>query len=112
HPGSCTNYAQQRIPLCCAGRLTMALYIPYQGQTRLWLHRIYPCSQETLFDCWTSERHLPHWWGPHHFTTTLCQMNPVQDGHLRIHMLAPDGMLFPLHGWCQQVLRSFKFVFT
>ena len=45
--------------------------------------RIFDAPQEVVFDAWTNPKHLPHWWGPNGFTTTIQEMDVRPGGNWR-----------------------------
>jgi len=76
------------------------------------LSQVFEGSVETVFDAWTDEHQLQQWWGPHGFTNPVCKMELRPGGSLLIHMEAPDGMVFPMHGMFHQIEKPVKLVFT
>jgi uncharacterized protein YndB with AHSA1/START domain len=48
-----------------------------------------PC--ELVFAAWTDPKHLPHWYGPDGFTTTIHAMDLRPGGVWRLTMRGPDG---------------------
>jgi uncharacterized protein YndB with AHSA1/START domain len=64
--------------------------------------REFNAPRELVFKAWTDAKRLKHWWGPHGFTNTLCELDPRPGGAIRIHMRAPDGTVYPNEGTIQE----------
>ena len=54
--------------------------------------RVFDAPRELVFDAWTNPKHLPHWWGPNGFTTTIHEMDVRPGGVWRLVMHGPDGV--------------------
>ncbi len=48
-----------------------------------------------VFNAWTEPKQLEQWWGPDGFTTTVHEMEVVEDGITRLVMRGPDGVNYP-----------------
>jgi uncharacterized protein YndB with AHSA1/START domain len=48
-----------------------------------------------VFNAWTEPKQLEQWWGPDGFTTTVHEMDVVEDGITRLVMHGPDGIDYP-----------------
>ena len=57
----------------------------------LTLVRVYDAPRALVFKAFTDPVHVARWWGPHGFTTPVCEFEARPGGALRIHMLAPPG---------------------
>ena len=44
------------------------------------IRRSLNAPRELVFAVWTDPKHLPHWWGPNGFTTTIQEMNVTPGG--------------------------------
>jgi uncharacterized protein YndB with AHSA1/START domain len=53
--------------------------------------RVFDAPREMVFDAWTDPKHLPCWWGPRGFTTTIHEMDVRPGGIWRLTMHGPDG---------------------
>ena len=41
---------------------------------------------------------MAQWWGPHHFTNPICEIDARAGGRFLVHMKAPDGAVYPMTG--------------
>jgi uncharacterized protein YndB with AHSA1/START domain len=57
----------------------------------LTLVRTFDAPRELVFRAFTDARHLAQWWGPHGFTTPVCEIEARPGGAVRIHMRGPEG---------------------
>jgi len=73
--------------------------------------RIFDAPRELVFQAWTDPAHLKHWWGPTGFTNPVCEFDARPGGAIRIHMRAPDGVIYPMSGTVQQVDEPNRLVF-
>lgn len=55
------------------------------------ISRSFHASRELVFKAWTDPKHLPQWWGPKQFTTTVQEINIQPGGVWRYVMHGPDG---------------------
>jgi uncharacterized protein YndB with AHSA1/START domain len=55
------------------------------------IKRTLDAPRELVFAVWTDPKHLPHWYGPNGFTTTIHEMNVTPGGVWRLTMRGPDG---------------------
>lgn len=55
------------------------------------LTRVFNAPAQLVFEAWTNPTHLPHWWGPHGFTTIIKEMDVRPGGVWRLVMRGPDG---------------------
>src|SRR4029079_8753997 len=60
------------------------------------LTRIIDAPRALVWAAWTEPEHMAPWWGPHRFTTPVCEMDVRPGGKMLIHMKAPDGTVYPM----------------
>ena len=48
------------------------------------LTRIIEAPRALVWAAWTEPRHMAKWWGPHHFTNPVCEMDVRAGGKLMI----------------------------
>jgi uncharacterized protein YndB with AHSA1/START domain len=60
---------------------------------------------------WTEAKHMAQWWGPHGFTNPVCEIDARPGGAIRIHMRAPDGVVYPMTGTFREVVPPKRLVF-
>ena len=53
--------------------------------------RVFDAPRELVFEAFTDPEHIPHWWGPHGFTTTIYEIDVRPGGVWRFIMHGPDG---------------------
>lgn len=53
--------------------------------------RLFDAPRELVFEAWTNPKHIPHWWGPKGFSTTVHEMDVRPGGVWRLTMRGPDG---------------------
>lgn len=73
--------------------------------------RIFDAPRTLVFAAWTDPKHLARWWGPHHFTNPVCELDARPGGAIRIHMRAPDGTIYPMTGTFQEVVEPERLVY-
>jgi uncharacterized protein YndB with AHSA1/START domain len=74
--------------------------------------RIFAAPRQLVFEAWTDRDRLERWWGPKNFTNPVCEIDPRPGGAIRIHMRAPDGVVYPMSGIFQEILAPERLVFT
>jgi len=78
----------------------------------LTLVRVYDAPRALVFKAFTDPVHLARWWGPHGFTTPLCEFDARPGGLLRVHMRAPDGSVHVTQGEVREIVAPERFAFT
>ncbi len=76
------------------------------------LTRVFDAPRELVFRVWTEAEHLQRWWGPHHFTNPVCEIDARPNGAILIHMQGPDGITYPMTGTIDEIVPPERFVFT
>jgi uncharacterized protein YndB with AHSA1/START domain len=74
--------------------------------------RVFDAPRALVFKAWTEARHVAQWWGPKGFTNPVCEMDVRAGGELRIHMRAPDGVVYPMTGVFKEVVAPERLVFV
>ena len=74
--------------------------------------RILDAPRSLVFKAWTDPKHVAQWWGPHGFTTPVCELDVRPGGAIRIHMRGPDGTVYPMTGVYQEIVEPERLVFT
>ena len=75
------------------------------------LTRDFDAPPSLVFQMWTEAKHLAKWWGPHGFTNPVCDIDARPGGAIRIHMRAPDGVVYPMTGTFREVVPPKRLVF-
>jgi uncharacterized protein YndB with AHSA1/START domain len=65
-----------------------------------------------VFEAWINPEHLAQWWGPDGFTSPRCELDVRPAGAIRIDMRAPDGTVYPIGGFYQEIVEFEKLVFS
>jgi uncharacterized protein YndB with AHSA1/START domain len=68
--------------------------------------------RDLVFKAWTDPKHMAEWWGPHHFTNPVCELDVRAGGQWRIVMQGPDGSEHPAKGVYIEVKRPERLAFT
>jgi uncharacterized protein YndB with AHSA1/START domain len=74
--------------------------------------RIIEAPRDVVFNAWTDPEHLKNWWGPTGFTNPVCEFDARPGGAIRIHMRAPDGVIYPMTGTVVEIVEPERLVFT
>jgi len=74
--------------------------------------RVYDAPRALVFKAFTDPVHLARWWGPHGFTTPICEFDARPGGALRIHMRAPDGRVHVTQGEVREIVIPERLVFV
>jgi uncharacterized protein YndB with AHSA1/START domain/DNA-binding transcriptional ArsR family regulator len=74
--------------------------------------RVFNAPRELVYQMWTDPTHMSKWWGPHIFTTPVCQLDPRPGGAWRIVMRGPDGSEHPAKGVYRDVRPPERLVMT
>ncbi len=82
------------------------------AQRPLVLTRVFDAPRALVFEAWTKPEYLARWWGPHHFTNPVCEVDLRPGGALLIHMRGPDGIVYPMTGVFQEIVPLERLVFT
>jgi uncharacterized protein YndB with AHSA1/START domain len=82
------------------------------GLLEMSLTRRVSAPLEVVFRAWTDAKQLAEWWGPKGFTNPVCEADARVGGAIRIHMRAPDGVVYPMTGRYVQIDRPHRLVFA
>jgi uncharacterized protein YndB with AHSA1/START domain len=61
------------------------------GDREIVCTRVFDAPRDLVWLMFTDPNHIPHWWGPRGFTTTVQQMDVKPGGEWRLIMRGPDG---------------------
>jgi uncharacterized protein YndB with AHSA1/START domain len=73
--------------------------------------RVFDAPRELVFKAWTDTKHLAQWWGPNGFTNPVCELDARVGGLIRIHMRAPNGIVYPMKGVFEEIDEPERLVF-
>jgi uncharacterized protein YndB with AHSA1/START domain len=85
---------------------------PARAEREVTITRVFDAPRALVFEAWTDPKHLSQWWGPHGFTTPICQFDARVGGTMRIHMRGPDGVIYPMKGEIRELVAPERLVFT
>jgi uncharacterized protein YndB with AHSA1/START domain len=54
---------------------------------------------------------VAQWWGPNGFTNPVCELDVRVGGAIRIHMRAPNGVVYPMKGVFEEIDEPNRLVF-
>lgn len=74
--------------------------------------RVFDAPREAVFEAWTDVERLKRWWGPKGFTNPVCEFDARPGGAIRIHMRAPDGVVYPMTGVVREIVPPERLVFA
>jgi uncharacterized protein YndB with AHSA1/START domain len=77
----------------------------------LTLTRVFDAPRERVWQAWTDAKLVAQWWGPNGFTNPVCEVDARVGGAIVIHM-SGFGMLAPMTGVFQEVVKPERLVFT
>jgi len=83
-----------------------------QVQHEVTITRVFDAPRSLMFRMWTDPKHMAQWWGPHHFTNPVCEIDARPGGAIRIHMRGPDGVVYPMTGAFREIVEPERLVFT
>ena len=73
--------------------------------------RMFDAPRDLVFKVWTDPKSVAQWWGPNGFTNPVCELDVRVGGAIRIHMRAPDGVVYPMTGTFKEVDEPNRLVF-
>jgi uncharacterized protein YndB with AHSA1/START domain len=77
----------------------------------LTMTRIFKAPREVVFNAWVDTKELAKWWGPGGFTNPVCEFNAKPGGKIYIEMKAPDGVVYPMNGTVEEMIKPSKLIF-
>lgn len=69
-----------------------------QSKWDLVITRVFDAPRQLVFRAWTDPKQVAQWWGPNGFTNPVCELDVRPGGEIRIHMRAPNGVIYPMKG--------------
>lgn len=85
------------------------------GESSGWdlvMTREFDAPRELVFKAWTDARQVAQWWGPKGFTNPVCELDVRVGGAIRIHMRAPNGVVYPMTGSFEEIVAPERLVFV
>ncbi|MFZ0807017.1 MAG: SRPBCC domain-containing protein [Candidatus Sulfotelmatobacter sp.] len=81
------------------------------GEREIVCTRVFDAPRDLVWQMFTDPSHIPHWWGPKGFTTTVQQMDVRPGGEWRLIMRGPDGRDYHNRIIYREVERPARLVF-
>jgi uncharacterized protein YndB with AHSA1/START domain len=78
----------------------------------LTITRAFDAPRTLVFKAWTDPKMLARWWGPHHFTNPVCEVDVRPGGGIRIDMRGPEGTVYPMTGVFHDIVVPERLVFS
>jgi uncharacterized protein YndB with AHSA1/START domain len=75
------------------------------------LTRVLDAPRDLVWAAWTDPVRMAQWWGPHHFTNPVCEIDARAGGRFLVHMKAPDGTVYPMTGTFTEVVKPERLSF-
>ena len=85
---------------------------PDHVDRELVITRVLDAPRNLVFKAWTDAKRLTQWWGPHRFTSPICEADARPGGAIRINMCGPDGTIYPMTGVYQEIVEPERIVFA
>ncbi|HEY5288715.1 MAG TPA: SRPBCC family protein [Caulobacteraceae bacterium] len=79
---------------------------------RLVLERTLDAPLALVWHAWTDPAALARWWGPENFANPVCEFAARPGGAIRIDMLGPDGVVYPMDGRVEFIAPPTRLVFV
>ena len=76
------------------------------------LTRVFDAPRALVFKAWTDPTLMARWWGPHHFTNPVCELDVRPGGAIHLVMRGPDGRDHPMGGTFHEIAPPERLVFT
>jgi uncharacterized protein YndB with AHSA1/START domain len=65
-----------------------------------------------VFESWINPKHVAEWWGPEGFSNPHCEMDVRPGGEIRIETKAPDGTVYNMGGFFEEIEKPERVVFS
>jgi uncharacterized protein YndB with AHSA1/START domain len=82
-----------------------------EGDREIACVRIVDANRDLVWQMFTDPTHIPHWWGPQGFTTTVQEIDVKPGGIWRLVMHGPDGRNYPNTITYREVEKPERLVF-
>jgi uncharacterized protein YndB with AHSA1/START domain len=76
------------------------------------LERTIDAPRALVFSAWTDPAHVAKWWGPGGFTSKVIAWDPRPGRPIRIDMIGPNGVVYPMNGNMVEIAPPERFVFS
>lgn len=74
--------------------------------------RVFGVPRQRGFKAWIEQERVTKWWGPHGFTTPVCELDVRPGGAIHMHMREPDGTVHSMTGVYREIAEPERLVFT
>ena len=76
------------------------------------IERTIDAPRALVFSAWTDPAHVAKWWGPGGFTSNVIAWDARPGRPIRIDMVAPNGVVYPMNGTMVEIAPPERFVFV
>lgn len=95
-----------------SGNLGKTSATEHESKWDLTITRVFDAHRQLIFKAWTDPRQVAQWWGPKGFTNPVCEVDARVGGEIRIHMRAPNGVIYPMKGVFEEIVEPERIVFV
>jgi len=85
---------------------------PQSSEWDLVMTHVFDAPREMVFKAWTEAKQMAQWWGPNGFTNPLCELDVRPGGAMKIHMRAPNDVVYPMKGIFEEIDEPNRLVFV
>ena len=82
------------------------------GKQEIVISRVFDSLRELVFKAFTDPNHIPKWWGPKRFTTTVDKMDLRPGGIWRFVQRDAGGNEYAFHGVYHEIVPPERLVYT
>jgi uncharacterized protein YndB with AHSA1/START domain len=90
------------------GKMTLTL----PSEREVVLRREFDAPRRLVWEAHTKAEHIPRWWGPAKYTTTIVQMDVRPGGAWRFTQVGPDGVEHGFRGEYREIVPIERIVQT
>jgi uncharacterized protein YndB with AHSA1/START domain len=73
--------------------------------------RVFNAPRELVFKAWIDRGQVAQWWGPKGFKSSIYDWDARPGGAIRIDMIGPDGVVYPMGGVFREIVEPERLVF-
>ena len=89
-----------------------ALVVTLPSEREIVLTRVFDAPRELVFEAMTKPEHVVHWFGPHGWTLSVCEIDLRPGGRWRYILQGPDAREMGMSGVYREIARPERIVST
>ena len=89
-----------------------ALVVTLPSEREIVLTRVFDAPRELVFEAMTKPEHVVHWFGPHGWTLSVCEIDLRPGGRWRYVLRGPDTREMGMSGVYREIARPERIVST